>query len=497
MVSIARDIAEARVAGASFRWAVVDPRMSGSAGKADMWLPVIPGADLDLVHGIMRALADLTVKDRGASSIDKEPGVEAYAKACGVPAEKIVRVAALLSDAGKKAAVVCGRNILAQPDGIEVGKAILSLNLMVGSIPGSGGLAYRNDDFLVAAEKQLASANPVPETAKSYLTPVKALVIWEADPVYDDPSEAEAFLKDREKVPLLVSIDKHISETSALADYILPDTTYLERWDVCASPPAVSRPGIGVRKPVAGDFDPESGKFTPIFPETKPMEEVLGLLASKLGLPGFEPDKDGNPPTAFQYYRKLLSTVLQSMKEAGFAISGSNEDIARVLQRGGVFAPKPLQSARAKQVQAGPVPVVKAPSTPAATEEGLVLVSYSLPFHRTAGEALDSWLVEIAPENRLQINNSDAEMLNLKQHAEVVVETLDGKLSVRCKVLVLPGIRPGVVALAKGYGYRESGVRPYLIDQTATEPDQTRGSGVNVARIIGAQGPRRVRVRKI
>ena len=211
MVSIARDIAEARVAGASFRWAVVDPRMSGSAGKADMWLPVIPGADLDLVHGIMRALADLTVKDRGASSIDEEPGVEAYAKACGVPAEKIVRVAALLSDAGKKAAVVCGRNILAQPDGIEVGKAILSLNLMVGSIPGSGGLAYRNDDFLVAAEKQLASANPVPETAKSYLTPVKALVIWEADPVYDDPSEAEAFLKDREKVPLLVSIDKHIS----------------------------------------------------------------------------------------------------------------------------------------------------------------------------------------------------------------------------------------------------------------------------------------------
>ncbi len=35
-----------------------DPRLSTSGSKADMWIPVIPGKDLQLVCGIMRSLVD-------------------------------------------------------------------------------------------------------------------------------------------------------------------------------------------------------------------------------------------------------------------------------------------------------------------------------------------------------------------------------------------------------------------------------------------------------
>src|SRR5208337_4764912 len=113
------------------------------------------------------------------------------------------------------------------------------------------------------------------------------------DPVYDEPSKAAA-LQDLKKNPLIVAIDKQITETTALVDYILPDTTYLERWDICVSPPSITVNGIGVRHPVVGSLEPRSGKYVPILPETRVMEEILADLAFQLKLPNFE--TPGNNP---------------------------------------------------------------------------------------------------------------------------------------------------------------------------------------------------------
>ncbi|MEW6348864.1 MAG: molybdopterin-dependent oxidoreductase [Thermodesulfobacteriota bacterium] len=492
LVSTARGIAQARVEGRSFRWAVVDPRLSVSAAKADFWVPVIPGRDLDLALGIMRALADLGIK---APKLP-EQALDACAKASGVSVETIVRLAKLLAEAGGKAAVIPGKSILTQPNGLETTKAVLSLNAMVGSVPGSGGLTARSDDFLAAVGKNLGSAKPGSPQTKSYLNPVKALFTWQADPVYDDPFHAEPFLRDPKNVPLFVAIDTCISETSALADYILPDTTYLERWDICVSPPSVTQPGIGVRRPVVGSFEPVSGKYSPIFPETRPMEEIVGLLAAGLGLPGFEPDKDGNLRTVWSFYRGLLGKVLDSMKSAGLSVPSWTTGVEAVLQRGGIFlGDRPVSLPAGKASQSVPE-LPKPPGFPDSTAEGLLLITYSLPFHRTAAEAQNSWLLEIVPENRLQINHSDAQRLKIEQHATVIVETLDGKHSATCKALIVPGIKPGVVAMAKGFGYRESGVRAHVIDQATSTTDETRAAGVNLGRLLPGPLPQRVRVRK-
>ncbi len=55
---LARQIADARVNGPCLKWVVVDPRLSTSASKADLWVPVIPGKDLALALGIIQSLLD-------------------------------------------------------------------------------------------------------------------------------------------------------------------------------------------------------------------------------------------------------------------------------------------------------------------------------------------------------------------------------------------------------------------------------------------------------
>ncbi|MCJ2541162.1 MAG: molybdopterin-dependent oxidoreductase, partial [Candidatus Thermoplasmatota archaeon] len=55
------------------------------------------------------------------------------------------------------------------------------------------------------------------------------------------------------KVPLIASIDAFMGESSALGDYILPDTCYLERWTVYHSHPTVKTKVTALRQPVLQD----------------------------------------------------------------------------------------------------------------------------------------------------------------------------------------------------------------------------------------------------
>jgi anaerobic selenocysteine-containing dehydrogenase len=82
------------------------------------------------------------------------------------------------------------------------------------------------------------------------------------------------------KIPFLVVCDAFQSETTAFADLVLPDTTYLERHDVMS---ILDRP--------ISEFDgPVDSVRIPVVPPTgecKPFQEVLIELASRLKLPAF------------------------------------------------------------------------------------------------------------------------------------------------------------------------------------------------------------------
>ena len=89
-------------------------------------------------------------------------------------------------------------------------------------------------------------------------------------------------------IPKIIVADAYASETTAYADLVLPDTTYLERHD-CLEPPrppdlrARRRPG---RHPLAGGRRPDR--------DVRPFQSVLLDLGHRLRLPGMA-EPDGSP----------------------------------------------------------------------------------------------------------------------------------------------------------------------------------------------------------
>jgi len=98
-------------------------------------------------------------------------------------------------------------------------------------------------------------------------------------------SEVRKMLNDRDdngeyKIPFLVVCDAFQSETTAFADLVLPDTTYLERHDVMSM----------LDRPISEFDGPVDSVRLPVVPPTgecKPFQEVLIELASRLKLPAF------------------------------------------------------------------------------------------------------------------------------------------------------------------------------------------------------------------
>ncbi len=89
------------------------------------------------------------------------------------------------------------------------------------------------------------------------------------------------------KIPRILYSDAYYSEMVAYADLILPDTTYLERWD-CMSMldrpiSHADGPADSIRQPVV---EPDR--------DVRPFQDVLIELGARLGLPGLV-DEDGAP----------------------------------------------------------------------------------------------------------------------------------------------------------------------------------------------------------
>ena len=99
------------------------------------------------------------------------------------------------------------------------------------------------------------------------------------------------------KIPFLVVSDAFFSETVAFADLVLPDTTYLERYDVISlldRPVSdYSHPADAIRQPI---FEPKG--------ESRPFQQTLLDLANELGLQGFC-EENGTPK--FKTYQDFIT----------------------------------------------------------------------------------------------------------------------------------------------------------------------------------------------
>lgn len=126
--------------------------------------------------------------------------------------------------------------------------------------------------------------------ADAYPYPIKAAFMYMGSPVYSLPSGHTLIdiLRDVNKLPLFVANDIVVGETSLYADYIIPDVTFLERWEFSGSHPSITFKVQGVRQPTIA---PLTGAVTVFGQEMALQWEALLLaLAEKLGLPNFGPN---------------------------------------------------------------------------------------------------------------------------------------------------------------------------------------------------------------
>lgn len=298
----------------------IDPRYGVSAARADEWLQIRPGTDGALALG----LAHVLVRDRlvnqefirkhtlgfeawtdsaGRSHMGfKDLILSSYAPATvaettGIPADTIERLAHEFA-AHQPGVAVVGRGAASHTNGVYNVLAIHALNALVGSIEVPGGvLVQRRPPLGLWPEPELdhvarlgcgrprvdLDGGQVPPFAESQLAtiaerlergqpyPINALFFYYTNPLFSAPAPARLRAA-LDKVPLLVSFSPFLDESTAMADFVLPDHTYLERWQLDVIAPSVGFPLFSIRQPVVAPLH-----------DTRSTGEVLIQMARAIG----------------------------------------------------------------------------------------------------------------------------------------------------------------------------------------------------------------------
>ncbi|MGQ9495773.1 MAG: molybdopterin-dependent oxidoreductase [Thermoanaerobaculaceae bacterium] len=269
-----------------------------------------PGFKGELDPGVV-TVNDVPCRTAWALYVDRvmEKTLEEYAEICDVPVEYIVDTAREFTSYGKKAVANPYRGVVKHTNGVHNALAIGTLNMLVGNFDWAGGNAAGGGNYnfkggipdTVNISKVVGGVTPkgiplsrhskrydkdapnlfardgfpakrpwtpfnkdwlyhdlLPSIADGYPYPIDTLITyWNALP-YATPAQREIFertVADTEKIKLFVAFDVVIAETSRWADYILPDSTSLERWGRPDNgSPAVTTKVGNFRKPVVGSY---------------------------------------------------------------------------------------------------------------------------------------------------------------------------------------------------------------------------------------------------
>ncbi|MDF2627575.1 MAG: twin-arginine translocation pathway signal [Symbiobacteriaceae bacterium] len=282
----------------------IDPRFSHTAAKSAEWVPVKPGTDLAMIlamHYVIlkNKLQDPAMEkwfnyplDKYLAHLEKYGYTPAWAeKISGVPAATIERLAKQWATT-KPGCVTAYKGVGGHTNGAMTTKAIIILAALVGNLNVKGGTfynktaSYKNPAGPPAptAKKTAAlKANPLQAEANSTLFEkwdagvgeVDMIMTWVHNPVYvlGNVEKKIAILKDRKKIPFFVAIDLFMSESTSLADLILPDVSYLERNDPESHYPTSGKPWVALRQNVMPNKIGEGMEQC----------EILRALAQKIG----------------------------------------------------------------------------------------------------------------------------------------------------------------------------------------------------------------------
>ncbi len=376
----------------------------------------------------------------------------------------------------------------------------------------------------------------IPSHEDGYPYRLKALITyWNAWP-YSVPSLRKVWertVADEKKLPLLVSISPVMGEVAAWADYVLPDTVYLEKFSVPGIPWRVNK-GTAFQRPVVGAFDeaaigamggvgntiPVDGtnEYSPVLPNTKAVLDIHIGLAKALGLPGVGDDallnEIGEPVgdlhNSWDWAKAMLENIAKNAQDT---IPGVTAE--EILSKGGIFdEPEDEYTGDQLTYQYGNIirlfgdPVARTKDSvtgeyysgvphykPLAHSDGTAvndgddypfnLITYKTVHHGQARTNVNPWLMLMAPENFVEISAIDAADLQVETGDQVkVASPSKGIKEIRGKARVTQGLKPGVVAISHHYGHWEQSSRPHMIDGDASGHDPSRGAGMQPTQIM-------------
>lgn len=500
-----QEFAQAVGAGASI--IVADPRFSVAASKAKHYLPVKPGTDMALLLAWMHTIVAEGLHDREyvarhgfgfeafAASLAPYTPEWAYPET-GIEPQVIRETAREMARHKPATLVHPGRHVTWYGDDAQRSRAIALLNALLGSWGRRGGFyapasmdvpAYPYPPYPEPARGKVdnpgrrypfASEGLTTGVREATLTgepyPVKGWLVYATNLLHALPNESET-IRAIQALDLLVVIDVIPTEIAGWADVVLPEATYLERYDEL-SVEVFREPFVALRQPVVDPPD-----------DQKPNWWIARELAARLGLAAYFPWK--HVEEYLDHRLKGVGSSLAEMKVKGI-LRGEPQPL--YFDEGGAPAfPTPsgkieFYSTQLKEAGFDPVPSYTRPA------QGPVgsfrLLFGRAPVHTFGRTQNNPILAEMMEENEVWVNAAAARRLGLASGDRVRLRNQDGAVSNAVKVRATEAIHPECVYLVHGFGHTAKALRrargkgasdAQLVTRYVTDP-LMGGTGMNV-----------------
>ncbi len=451
---------------------IVDPRFSASAAKADIWVKIKPGTDTAFVLGIMNYMVangkynKKFVEDHGVGFAEFKDAIKDWslaktAKECDVPEAQIKEVAELLGANAPNVSVHPGRFSSWHGNDFHRGRSLACLAGMLGAfgvpggfVKGKGPKGFGKVKWPAGHEHHkalhreagifLQSPAGTPTdlirdcaiSGKPY--PIKACVIWGQNPMQTIPKQ-ENTIKMLKQMDFVMCVDVMPTDITMYADILLPESSYLERFDY-------------IKKGTQWDFSDKHQQFVsarmPMVRadfERRDQVYIVNELAKRMGHEKAIP---------VQTVEDMVDAML---KPAGLSIKKLIAEDGIHLQPGkdpyGVKEDFEVQFFNEELVEEGYAGAPTYVAVPDVPKGYMRLLSGRSPLHTFNRTQNNVWLNAGMPENPVWVNDKIASKMGIKSGDRVTMVNSEGiKSSSTSHALVTPGIREDCVFMAHGFG---------------------------------------------
>jgi|Deesub1362A_J573_1020465.scaffolds.fasta_scaffold04059_5 thiosulfate reductase/polysulfide reductase chain A len=456
---------------------VLDPRFTKTAAKAHEWIPIRPGTDsaflLAMIHVIVaEELGDCEFVKRYVVGCDGLLDAMAsytpeWAEGItGVAADTIRRLAREFAAAKEQALIHPGWRTSNFINSFQTERAIAALNAIVGNVLHPGGCLVAENPEASGVPLGKPPQPPYPRISamrldgvpwKYPLVPLKLGVFQEMrdailrgkpypargwfisrqNPVLTIP-ERRKTLEAMGKLDFIVVVDVILNDTAWYADVVLPEASYLERYD-----PLMGIQGkVFVRQPV---IEPQGQARSALW--------IYKQLGERLGLGDYFQYEDEEDYLSQQL--APLGLDLETLRRVGHLEVHAEREEAEELRFNTPSGKIEVYSETLERAGFSPWPTWDPPPEPAPGE--FYLLTGKVGQHTQTATQNNRFLHQVEDPPRLWLHPEPAEARGLQTGDLARVTSPIGEVVV--PVLVTQAIRPDCVFLTPGYGHLSKGLR--------------------------------------